>query len=138
MHARFAAAIAVAGLITISCGGIVDPSQNKVENFSGTIPPGGGGQSVQPFTAASGGELTVKITALSPITQTYIGVAWAQAASDGSCNAYGGVLFSTNFAQLNVPAISGANIVSGKYCIVVYDIGAFAAPENYTISVSHP
>lgn len=133
MRARCAAAIAVAGLITMSCGGIVGPSQNQVETFSGTIAPGG--QSAHAFTAAKGGELTVKITALSPITQTYIGVAWTQAASDGSC---GGVLYSTNFAQLNVPAISGANIISGKYCVVVYDIGAFAVPETYTVSVSHP
>jgi hypothetical protein len=136
MRARFAAAVAVASLITMSCGGIVDPSQNQVQTFSGTIAPGGGGQAAHAFTAANGGELTVKITALSPITQTYIGVAWTQAASDGSCN--GAVLFSTNFAQLNVPAISGANIVSGKYCIVVYDIGVFTVPETYTVSVSHP
>lgn len=136
MRARFAAAIAVAGLITIGCGGIVDPSQNQVETFSGTIAAGGGGQSANAFTAAKGGELTVKITALSPITQTYIGVAWIQAASDGSCN--GGVLYSTNFAQLNVPAISGARIIAGKYCVVVYDIGTFTVPETYTVSVSHP
>jgi hypothetical protein len=136
MRARFAAAIAVAGLIMMSCGGIVDPSQNQVETFSGTIAAGGGGQSAKAFTAAKGGELTVKITALSPITQTFIGVAWTQGASDGSCG--GSVLFSTNFAQLNVPAISGANIIAGKYCIVVYDVGAFLAPETYTITVSHP
>ncbi len=136
MRARFAAAIAVAGLITMSCGGIVDPSQNKVETFSGTLAAGGGGQSAHAFTAANGGELTVKVTALSPISQTFIGIAWTQAASDGNCN--GAVLFSTNFAQLNVPAISGARVTSGKYCIVVYDVGAFTVPETYTVSVSHP
>ena len=39
MRARVsgAVALAVAGMLTVSCGGIIDPSQNTVETFTGTV-----------------------------------------------------------------------------------------------------
>ncbi len=134
MRLRFAAALVVAGLITISCGGIVDPSQNTIQTFSGTF--SNGAPSGQAFTAANGGELTVKLVALAPVSSTYVGIAWVYANSDGSCS--NNSLFSNQFSQLNVPAISGAQIVKGSYCIVVYDVVGSSTPENYTMTVSHP
>ena len=137
MRARFAAMLAVAGLITMSCGGIVDPSQNTVDTFSGSFPPGG--QSVgHPFTASNGGELTVKITALAPNQSTYVGVTWSQAAGDGSCSGGLGIVAQNLFGQLNVPAISGANIVSGKYCIFLSDSVGLTTTETFTVTISHP
>lgn len=135
MRLSAAVALAVAGLITISCGGIVDPSKNTVDPFSGTIPVGG--NNGHPFSASKTGEISVKVTALSPVQNTFIGLIWAQAGSDGGCTTIGGIYQQNNFAQLNIPAISG-QIVQGKYCLVVYDVGAFTAPENYTVTVSHP
>jgi len=135
MRARFAAAfaLALAGALTIACGGIVSPSQNTVETFSGTIPPGG----AHPFSASKTGEIQVKLTALAPVSSTFVGLVWAQAASDGGCTAsVGGILFQT-VAQLNVQAIS-TQIISGRYCLIVYDYIGFTAPETYTVTVSHP
>jgi len=137
MRARFAAMLAVAGLITMSCGGIVDPSQNAVDTYSGAYPPGG--QSAgQPFTASNGGELTVKITALSPNQSAYVGVTWAQANGDGSCGGSLGILAQNQFGQLNVPAISGARIVSGKYCIIMSDSVGVTQTKTFTATISHP
>ena len=135
MRSRIRAALllAVAGALSVSCGGIIDPSKNQVEPFSGTIPVGGSVS--HSFSASKTGEISVKITALAPVSQTLAGVLWAQAANDGTCN--GNILQNNNFAQLNVPAIS-AQIISGKYCIVVYDAGYFTAAETYTVLVSHP
>ena len=132
MRARFAAALAVAGAIT-ACGGIVTPSQNTVETFSGTIPPGG----AHGFSASKTGEIQVKLTALSPVSSTFVGLVWAQAGGDGGCTStVGGILFQTA-AQLNVQAIS-TQILSGRYCLIVYDVIGFTATENYTVTVSHP
>ena len=134
MRARFAAAfvLALAGALTIACGGIVSPSQNTVDTFSGTIPPGG----AHPFSASKTGEIQVKLTALAPVSSTFVGMIWAQAGSDGGCTSVGGILFQT-IAQLNVQAIS-TQIISGRYCLVVYDYIGFTAPETYSVTVSHP
>ena len=52
-----ALALALAGAISISCGGIVDPSQNQVESFSGTVPVGGNVQ--HKFSASKTGVLQI-------------------------------------------------------------------------------
>jgi hypothetical protein len=136
MRARFPAVIAVAGLFTISCGGVVDPSQNTSQVFSGTIVPGGS-IDAHPFTAANTGEFTVKITALAPNTSAFIGLAVAQSASDGSCGSLGGLIGQNNFAQLNVLAMS-SSIIAGRYCVLAYDVGTLTAAETYSVTVSHP
>jgi hypothetical protein len=128
-------ALAVAGLITVSCGGIVDPSKNTVDTFSGTLPVGG--STSHPFSASKTGEISVKITALSPVSNTFVGLIWAQGGNDGACSSVGGVYQQNNFAQLNVPAISGS-ILQGRHCLFVYDSFGLSAPENYTVTVSHP
>ena len=139
MRARFsiAAALALAGMVSISCGGIVDPSKNTVETFSGTITPGTGVATFHPFSSSKTGEISVKFTALAPASSVYVGVVWAQAQSDGNCTGNLGFLQQNNFAQLNLPAISG-QIISGKYCIAVYETTQLTAPETYTVTVSHP
>jgi hypothetical protein len=139
MRARVfaAAALAIAGVLSISCGGIVDPSKNTVETFNGTITPGTGTATFFPFSSSKTGEISVKLTALAPSSSVFVGVVWAQAASDGSCTGNLAFLQQNNFAQLNLPAISG-QIISGKYCIAVYESSPLSAPETFTITVSHP
>jgi hypothetical protein len=130
-----AAVLAVAGLIAVSCGGITDPSKNLVEPFSGTLTVGGP-PGVHPFSASKSGEIAVKVTALSPVSNTYVGLIWLQAQSDGNC-AGNEITLQTALGQLNFTAISNV-INSGRYCLVVYDAIGFTASENYTITVSHP
>jgi|SRR6266850_1834033 len=138
MRARFsAAALAIAGVLSVSCGGIVDPSKNTVETFSGTIAPGTGIAMFHGFSSSKTGELSVKFTALAPASSVFMGVVWAQAPNDGSCTGNLGILQQNNFAQLNLPAISG-QIISGKYCIAVYESSPLSVPETYTVTVSHP
>ncbi len=139
MSGRFSPAVvlAIAGVLSISCGGIVDPASNKVDTFSDTITPGTGIAKYHPFSSSKTGEISVKFTALSPSSSVFMGVVWAQDPSGGSCTGNLGRLQQNNFAQLNLPAISN-QIISGKYCIGVYESSQLSAPENYTISVSHP
>ncbi len=130
-----AAALAVIGLNASACGGIVDPSKNTVETFTGTLAVGG--SAAHPFSASKTGEISAKVTALSPASNSFVGLIWAQAASDGNCGGNIGVLQQNNFAQVNVPAVSG-QILSGRYCLFVYDSGAFTVPQTYSVQVSHP
>ncbi len=126
-----AIALAAAALITISCGGIVDPSKNQMQEFSGTVTPQGFTQHT--FSVNKTGEISVKITALAPLNNVPLGVIWAQADSNNACVS----VIQSAVANLNLPAISG-QIFSGNYCVLVYDLGILTAPETYTVVVSHP
>ena len=130
MRVPAATMLAVACLTIAGCGGITDPSKNTVESFPGTLAVGG--SAAHQFSSDKG-EISIKLSALAPTSNATVGLIWTQAASDGSC---AGILQQA-FAQLNVPAISGV-VISGRYCIVIQDIGAFAVPQTYTIAVSHP
>ena len=133
MRFRFSAALvlALAGAISISCGGIVDPSQNQTETFSGTVQPGG--FSVQHFSSSKTGEISVKMLTLTPAAVPAIGVQWV-GAGDGSCN---GTLFGAQVTPANTTAIS-TQILSGNYCLVMYDALGQTVAANYTVTVSHP
>lgn len=135
MFARFAGAVAlaVAGCLTIGCGGITSPSNNTVDPFSGTLAPGGGVG--HPFTASKTGEYTVKITALAPTANALIGLGLVAGTNEGTCTT--SFFQSNNFSSLNTQALGG-QIISGKYCILVYDVGAITTPQTYTVTVSHP
>ena len=127
--------VVAAGLAASKCGGIIDPSTNQVETPSGTVQVGG--TSAHPFSVGKNGEISVKFTVLSPVSNTYLGLIWAAAGGDGGCASIGGQYQNNQFAQLGIPGISG-QISSGKYCIVVYDPGTLSQPENYTLAISHP
>ena len=130
MRVLVATMLAAACLTIAGCGGITDPSKNRTENFSGTLAVGG--SAVHPFSSDKG-EISVKLTALAPTSSATVFLIWTQTASDGSC---AGIL-QQQFAQLNVPAISGV-VIEGRYCIVIQDAGTIAVPQTYTIAVSHP
>jgi hypothetical protein len=135
MRLRVSAALvlAIAGAVSISCGGITDPSQNTMTPISGTIAPGG--QRQHAFSASQTGEIQVKLLTVTPASVPYLGVAWVQGAGDGTCTA--NPLQTNNFAPANTTAISG-RIVSGNYCIIVYDPGNLTQPATYTGTISHP
>jgi hypothetical protein len=134
MRLRVSAAflLALAGAVSISCGGITDPSQNQVDPISGTIQVGGARGHA--FSASKSGEIQVKLTTLTPASVPYLGVQWVQGAGDGTCT---GNQLQVNFAPANTTAITG-QIVSGNYCIIVYDPGNLTQPANYSGTISHP
>ena len=135
MRFRISAAfvLALAGAISTSCGGIVDPSQNRVESFSGTVQPGNA--RAHWFSTSKTGELAIKVLTLTPASSSVIGVQWVQGASDQTCN--GGVLQVNQFATANITAISG-QIITGNYCVIMYDSIGLTQPTTYSITVSHP
>jgi len=135
MHSRFLAALALAGF-TAACGGIVDPSQNTTDTFSGTI---NHGDPIKffPFSSSKTGEISVKFTALTPVSNVLMGVLVAQANGDGSCTGDLGLVQQNNFAQLNLPSISG-QILGRRYCLGVYESQPLTQTETFTVTVSHP
>lgn|SRR5262249_4389344 len=138
MQLRFSTTLLVVSVLFASaCGGIVDPSSNQVETFTGQIAVGG--RAVHGFSASRTGEISVKITALSPASSsTFVGIVWTGRAADGTCNGQLGALYGqNNLSQLNVPAIS-AQILQGGYCITLFDVGTFTTTTSYTVTVSHP
>ena len=141
MQLRCTGALLLAGALGVAgCGGIVDPSQNHVETFTGTVPVGGQSQpGPHGFSASKTGEIQVKITQLTPSTSnTFVGVLWTGRNSNGTCaGSLGAVFGQNNFAQVGLPAIS-TQILSGGYCLTLYDVGTFTTTETYTVTVSHP
>jgi hypothetical protein len=131
MRVRFAAALlAIAGLLTVSCGGIIDPSKNTVDSFSGTLVPLGPGISNK-TSVNNNGEYSVKITALSPTATAVVGV---DLYFGPNCES----LVNRNLGTLNQPAFSGLIQQKGTYCVVVYEAIPLAAPLNFTVAFSHP
>jgi hypothetical protein len=140
MRARcsWALALAVAGLLTMSCGGIIDPSTNAVETFSGTVPKGGVSSPGFAFTVGKTGEFTVKLTALAPASSVIMGVLYNQTVSGGACSPTSPALQQNNFVLLNAPALTG-QIFPGGYCVFVFDpSSSLTATETFTATVSHP
>jgi len=124
--------LALAGAISISCGGITDPSQNQVETFSGTVTAGGAGP-VHHFSASKTGEIQVKVVTLTPASVPAVVINWV-GNGDGSCN---GGTFQQGIGAANTTAISG-QITSGSYCVVVTYYAGPVVATNYSLTVSHP
>jgi hypothetical protein len=118
-------AAAIAG----SCGGVVDPSQNEIEAFPGTLVPLG--TEGHGFRVDKNGEINVKITAFSnpdAIVQLFYGM--------GSCANL--TPLNGGYLQLNQVGIGGL-VSPGDHCVVITDsLGALRQPATYTITVSHP
>ena len=132
MRLRVSAALvlALAGAVSISCGGIVDPSQNQVQTYSGTVAPGG--NFVNKFSSQSG-EIQVKMLTITPAAVSALGIQWV-GSGDGSCN---GQLWQATIAVSNTTAIS-TQIQSGSYCLIVYDYLGQTVTASYSLTISHP
>jgi hypothetical protein len=126
---RLSAALGAA-LITLSCGGIVDPSNNDNETFNGVIPFGGTGEQHN-FNVSKNGEYSVLINSLTPPTGSLVGVQ-VGLISNGTCTYY-----TSSPAQVGKASISGA-INKGDYCVQLYDAGTLSQNETYSLTVSHP
>jgi hypothetical protein len=140
MRSRLAAGVcaaAVLGVLSAACGGIVDPSKNVTDTFTGTIPVQGTTTPGHGFSTNKTGEYTVKVTALAPSSTSFFGVVLAQGTSDGNCIGNLPILQQNSFATLNAPVLGGA-IIPGRYCLFLFDIGVFTTAQTYTVTVSHP
>src|SRR5215813_8870864 len=115
MRSGLAAALCAAAFFSVSCSGIVDPSKNTTETFTGTIPVQGT-SSCCGFSTSKQGEFTIKVTSLSPTGGAFFGTVMAYAASDGSCVGNLTPIQQNSFATANTPALTGL-IYPGKYCI---------------------
>ena len=121
--------LAVFVCLSISCGSVTSPSDNKQEPFSGTLQVGG---SVGfPVTVNNTGEFSVKITAMSPTVTAVVGALWGQGPN---CE----VPLQQNTATLNSPALVGAILQKGQYCVALFDIGGISVAQTFTLVVSHP
>ena len=136
MRSRLAAAAVCAALLAAACNGIVDPSKNQTETFSGTIPVQGT-SSCCSFSTNKQGEFTIKVTSLAPSGGAFFGTVLAYAATDGSCVGSLQPIQQNSFGTANTPALTGL-IYPGRYCIFLFDIGSFTVAQNYTLTVSHP
>lgn len=136
MRSVLAAALAAAALLTVSCGGVVDPSKNTTQTFEGVIPVQGTGPG-HAFSTDKQGEYTVKVTSLTPSSTSFFGTVLAQGLSNGSCTGNLPIIQQNSFGTVNAPVLS-SGIIPGKYCVFLFDIGAFTQPQNYTLTISHP
>lgn len=115
-----------------ACGGIIDPSKNTVEPFTGTLQVGG--TNTHNYSQDRNGEVEVTVTSVtpSPVNGT-IGLALGQVLS-GSCNPLAGYVATgvvnrkVQFGILN----------KGSYCLVVFDPGVLTVAVAYAVNVSHP
>lgn len=132
MRALLGVSIVAATVAMLGCGGISTPSENLTDTFSGSLPVKD--IRAHQFSVSKTGEFTVKLTAWAPNSGIPTGLELTRGENDGSCTT---ILQQTLFATLNTQALGGA-IVSGKYCVAIFDIGNMTAAQNYTITVSHP
>ena len=138
MRVFIGAAAVAAALVSTSCGSsVTDPSKNVTDTFNGTITPaklnGTGVGQFHSFNVSSGGEYTVKVTAMTPSFNSNFGVYMYQ----GAC---GGNVFNYSLVALvGVQAFTGPIYQSGQYCVQVADYyNQMTAVENYTLTVNHP
>jgi len=117
-----------------ACGGVTDPSQNKTETYSATIPVGKAGP-VHTFNIPKTGEYLVKVVSMTPTisSNTYFYAAFGQPAS-GSC----APIQANSLAVVGSTVLNGPIYNSGTYCVLLGDEGFFTVDETYTITVSHP
>src|SRR5262249_52930421 len=122
MRLQFAAgacAAALLGILTTGCGGVVDPSKNVTDTFTGTIPVQGTSQPGPAFSTSKSGEYTVKVTALQPSSGNFFGTVLAQGTSNGSCSGNLPILQQNSFGTVNAPVLGGA-IIPGNYCVFLF------------------
>jgi len=137
MQWRFATALIVAALMAAACNGVVDPSQNVTQTFTGTRPVQGTTIPGVGWSTSKTGEYTIKVSALDPNNGVYFGAILSYAAPDGSCVGQLTPIQQNSFGTVNTQLLSGA-IYPGSYCVFLFDVGFFTVAENFTMAVSHP
>ncbi|HVC21210.1 MAG TPA: hypothetical protein VNE16_14110 [Vicinamibacterales bacterium] len=124
-------AAGLAGLLAAGCTSTpLSSSATITDTFTGTL--GVQGSTWYPFTVgASGGDVTITVTALSPQSTITFGIG-VGTPSGSTC-----LLSSTDdTAQLNVPMTT--TLLAGSYCVDIFDIGNVSQNNTFTMQVLHP
>ena len=122
--------IVLVAVLAGGCDGVIDPSQNQVEEFPDTIDPLG--TKSHQFTVSKSGEFEIRITALSNADAILL---MAYGPETGGCT---GVTLGTAYRQLNQIGFGGL-IQPGRYCAYLQDdVGTLRGPTTYTLRISHP
>jgi hypothetical protein len=130
---RILTAVAFACLLP-GCSGVIDPSKNKVEPFSGTLAVGG--SVTFPYSWDKNGEIEVTMTSVTPTP------------TNGPIAMYIGQQDNTNCFQLQgyaAQAIVNRKVQfgvlnKGSYCLGIFDPapGVLTAPVSFAGTFSHP
>jgi len=123
-------ALCLAALLTATaCQGPVDPSENVIDEFSGTLNPDS--QVDHLITIDRYGEFTLRVKSLTPSEGTLVFVILG-IVQGGLCSIQG-----QNSAGHDELVLAGA-IQPAVYCIQVLDIEGLDAPVQYVLEFSHP
>ena len=137
MHCKlFAAAALALCCVVAGCGGVTDPSQNTTTPFSGVMNHGDPIK-FTPFSTSKTGEVSVKFTSLTPVSNVIMQVLVAQATGDGSCTGDLGLVTPQLPAQLNVSLFLG-QLQGRRYCLGVFEGTPLTQAETYAGTISHP
>jgi hypothetical protein len=139
VRSTFPVVLVIAALVTVSCGGPVDPSKNTTDTFSGTVAVGN--VAVHAFDVPNTGEFKVTLRAFSP-GNPVVGILWGQSADGVTCQS-SGYTAQLNVSQIDKSPLAGPIYVKGKYCVELFDpalVGGvpMVIPQTYRIDVSHP
>ena len=117
-------------VLAAGCDGVIDPSENQVEERPGTINPLG--TVFEPFTVSKSGEFEIRITALSNADAILL---MAYGPDSGGCT---GQTLGSSYRTLNQIGFGGL-IQPGRYCAYLQDeLGILRGPTTYTLRISHP
>jgi hypothetical protein len=130
-----AVALAIAGLITVSCGGVNDPSQNTITPLTLTVTTRGGQSNIGTFNVGNTGEYSVKVIASNPSYSS----TFALNVGIGDANSCG-IIQQNFFATVNGTSLGGAVVQKGLYCVFIADVnGSFPTTGvSFTVEANHP
>jgi hypothetical protein len=156
---RMRAAVVVAGvgaalgLVSGACGSsIANPTSNTNTVLTGVMPAATAGtlniQVAGFFQVHANGFTSVTFNSLSPTLRLFTALEIDLYTTDASGAACSTTLVTTTqflttgaVVQNNTTGIvlNNLTLAQGSYCVLLTDVqGAFAQPETYTITISHP
>lgn len=133
---RHAATRVVIALLTVSsaaCGSAAAPSAPITETLTGVVPPASLAFNI--FSASAGGDITITLTGLDPLSGISVGIGLGVATTTGTPSC------SLAYSQegLKVGAVWTTSLSNkGSYCVAVYDIGQVTQNVSYSLKVTHP
>ena len=102
------------------------------DTFTGTLTVNGA-QTHNVFTSATG-MVTATVTSLGENAPEKVGFSIGTLSTVGNCT----VVVSNDNAVVNSSLAGTVASLNGSLCVRVFDVGAMAAPVDYTITVNHP
>jgi hypothetical protein len=102
------------------------------ETFTGTLTVNGA-QTHNVFTSATG-MVTATVTSLGENAPEKVGFSIGTLSTIGNCT----VVVSNDNAVVNSSLAGTVASLNGSLCVRVFDVGALAAPVDYTFTVNHP